>query len=391
MNPNPKGSAQSPAAPSGSPSAESPAVDPLSKLLQMQTAMAQGEHATAEESPVAPAKGAPEDGEQAAEAVPGEGAAAESAGAEQTDLSQEVPLEETDEERESREAAEAEAAAGGAPEGALPAELAELPDDVRAELFALAKEVADGTTSFGELKRGHKLIGKHAEEVERLQGEIETLKGQLEQGPARGDARPTEFKNLNEVVTREQQLEKVIDWCDDNPEGGEFNGQTFSVDDVKAARRKARDEIKYVLPGAKQQLQAQATFTKSQQQVRPQVLQQFPELKDPGHATTRAVNEMLTKVPMLKSMFVSPELAAMTWIEGEKVMKARAAAKKPGAKPTVQPKPGEIQRRKPVVGGGGGAARNTGGPSVAKAKEQIAREGSVGALANLMEAMEPPK
>jgi hypothetical protein len=395
MNPNSKGSAQSPAAPSGSPSAEAAAVDPMSRLLQMQSAMAQGEQATTENSPAAAAKAAPAGGEAPADAATGEEEAGDPADAGQADLSQSNP-DETEEEREAREAAEAEAS-GGAPEGALPAELAELPEDVREQLLAMAKEVADGSINFGDLKRGHKLAARHAEEVEQLRQENESLKQKLEAGTTTAPGGEAGlYKTVDDVVKREQQLQKVLDWCEDNPEGGEFNGQEFTAAEVKDARRKARDEIKYALPGRKEQLQQQAQqqaqFTKAQQQARGEVLKNFPALKDPDNTETQAVNKMLHEVPMLKTMFISPELAALTWLRGEQALRADLAKRGvQSPKSKVQsPRPGAVKTGRPSGGGGTAAPARTGaGPTVAKAKERIASERSVGALADLIGAMEP--
>lgn len=374
----------------------------MDKLLAMQTMMAGGGQPTTKDSPAAATEAVPEGGAEPASDAPGEDGAGGSADAGQTDLSQDLAVghqeEETAEERTAREEAEA-AAAGGAPEGALPAELADLPEDVRNELLALAAEVAEGKTSFGELKRGHKLIGKHAEEVQRLNEELDGYKAKLAEATAGNTSGPTLFKSVADVEARELKLQKVIDWCEDNADGGQNGDVEFTAAEVKQMRREARDELKYTLPAQKQKLQAaaqqQTQFTAQQTAARPQVLEQFPQLKDPQNPETRQVNEMLRKQPMLKAMFVSPELAALTWIRGEAAVRAELAKRSPNGKvqsPKANgqsPKAGAIPKGRPSGPGGSAAPARTNGVTVAKAKEQIAKERSVGGLANLMAAMEP--
>jgi hypothetical protein len=279
--------------------------------------------------------------------------------------------------------------------------LAELPDDVRAELLTLAREIAEGKTNFGEVKRGHKLIGKHTAEIEERDRKIESLQQQLAESKAQS---PTSnvgglFKSVAEVEKREEQLQGVLDWCEDNAEGGDSNGQSFSAEEVKQMRRQARDEMKK-LPGQKQQLQQQAEqqaqFTQQQQSARSEVFKLLPELKDPENPETQRVNEMITKMPMLKSMFVSPEMAALTWQLGEAALKERLAKRSGGrtgqaGKPTVQsPKPkvaGQVKTGRPASGAGTGAsARPAAGTTVASAKERIGNERSVGSLAGLIGA-----
>lgn len=375
----------------------------MERLLQMQTVLAGGEPAATTDSPTG-ATDAPQAEPEPGEETPPEGGTPSEAGegsvdAGQNDLSQGTEGTETTD-METAETA------------VLPAELAGLPEDVREQLLDIAREIAEGSTNFGELKRGHKLIAKHAEEMERLQGEVEGLRTQLAEAStaAAGDGR-TPFKSVKEVKERELRLRKLIDWCDDNPEGGEQNGQEFSAEDVKAARRAARDELNYQLPEIREQLQAheqrQAQFSQAQSAAKANVLKTFPELKDSENPEAQAVGNILSKQPWMKSAFVSPEIAALTWHLGEQALRERAKkrgiafganglpakAGVPGAARTPAkagtPNRPAVRTGRPASGGTAAGARPGGATSVAGAKERIEKEHSVAALAALYQAVEP--
>lgn len=264
-----------------------------------------------------------------------------------------------------------------------PEGLAQLPDDVRDEVIQVAKDVADGKFSFRDLKRGHKLIGKHAEEVERLTNEVETLRKQLNEQPA--PQTPSEslqsLKTVADVERRQRQLETVMDWCEDNPEGGTYNGQEFSQDDVRVARAAARTELRQ-MPQRRQQLEQQADFGRKQQAAKAQARKLFPHLSDADNSETQAVSALLESQPWLKNTFESPEIAALTWLRGQAAIKAELAKRNGQAQRPATQRPAT---NRPSTGGAGGKG-NTAGPSVASAKDRIGKERSVGALAELMAA-----
>jgi len=287
---------------------------------------------------------------------------------------------------------EAEGEAGAETATELPAELAELPDDVRGELLALAKEVAEGKTSFRDLKRGHKLIGKHAAELERLETENAELKRQVsatETQPAANNGAVVKLKTVAEVQKRTAQLEAVMDWCEDNPQGGEFNGQQFNADDVREARRAARAELRQ-LPVRERELQGQSQFAQRQTLAKAEAVKLFPHLADPDHAETQAVTKLLAASPWLKDVFLSPEVAALTYLRGQSAVKAdleRAKAKAGSAgERNLKVAATGVQKGRPASGGTAAGGKPAGGPTVKAARERIAKEGSVGALAELMGA-----
>ncbi len=368
-----------------------PSGNPLERLVQMQDELGRKPAGTTETkgSPESPAKTGDETGsEETAEVdeiVLSQSEQEQAQAAEQERLADKAAeLGITVEEVVAQEAAEKEAGPAQ-----LPAELAALPDDVRAELLAIAREVLEGKTSFREIKRGHKLISKHAEEVDRLNAENERLKtegGNTTTAPASLPESVSRLKTPDEIAKRQRKLEEIMDWCEDNAGGGESNGQSFSADDVKIARHAARDELR-LLPQRAAQLQNQAAFAGQQQKARGEALKMFPQLKNPEHAETKAVTELLEKAPWMRNVFASPEAAALTWLRGQAALKAELAKRTPAtARTPAATRAGEVPRARPSSGGSGASGKPAGGPTVAKAKERIGSERSVSALAALMEA-----
>jgi hypothetical protein len=269
--------------------------------------------------------------------------------------------------------------------------------DARKHLLEMAKAVANGDTSLGELKRGHKLTSQ----IEELKQEIEKLKdagaepGAPDGSRSTGPATVGKLKSVQEVEARIELAEKsaweLEKFLRRNPEGGVIGEQQYTVDQIEGAIEGWRAELK-ALPKRAAAIQQQQQFSDQQAQVKSRVLQQFPELADPEQATAKAVRQKIAAAPFLKQ-FASPEYAAMIWIEGERVLNARAAARnsangangKPGTVAPAKPA-GKVPLGKPHAAPGGSAPKVNGEVSVESALKSARTEGSRNSLARLLQA-----
>lgn len=284
---------------------------------------------------------------------------------------------------------------GGNANAQMPAQLAALEDDVREQFLDLAQDVADGRVNLGDVKRGHRLALQFAGEREQLESQITTLREQLgERGPTgAGGTMPEAIARLgtaHDVEARIDQVQSILDWCQDNPEGGDFgngeNRQSFSAEQVRDIRNDARREMR-LLPKRAEQLNVQAQFAQSQRQARQNAVKLFPFLSDRNNADTKLVSALLES-PMgsqMKRMFLSPEIAALTWVKGQAALKALV---KGNGKAPVPNGRGPVPKGRPAAGGtSAGAQPGKGGPTLKSAKEHIQRDGSVGALAGLLDVV----
>lgn len=283
-----------------------------------------------------------------------------------------------------------EGAAGAAP---YPQQLLALDEDVREQVLDLAQDIADGVVNLGEIKRGHRLALDFAAERNRLNSENQALREQVQNGGNR-NGQPV-LNTPDQVQARIDQLQDILDWCEENPDGGDFgngdNAKSFNAEEVRAIRRDTNKELRRLpaqLQAAQQQAAQAQQFAQSQRQARTQAEKLFPFLTDRNNAETKQVRALLES-PMgalIKRQFLSPETAALTWIRGQAAMR-NAVKNKNGAGANANGR-GGVQRGRPASGGtSAGAQPGRGGPSLKTAKEGIQRDGSVGALAQFMDVV----
>lgn len=232
----------------------------------------------------------------------------------------------------------------------LPPELAGLPEDIRTQLLELAKEVADGKTSFGQLKRGHKL----QDEIQELQKQLEDARKTPVANVAEGKLHP-EVAKLNsesEIANKRAELKQLVKECRLHANGYTTeDGNEIPPERVRMIQADAENKLDD-LQDRSLQLQ-QTNWVKGEQaKVEQQVRQHGPEFFDEktplGLRFKSLVNDpLLAQLP-------NRHFAAACYAMGEQVLLARvqkpaAAAAKPVAKP------GAVQKAKPAMSGGGGA------------------------------------
>lgn len=242
-----------------------------------------------------------------------------------------------------------------------------LEPDVRAKAIELAKELQAQGLSVGEVKRIGKLLHDKGEMESRLGQQIEALNAKIEELQAGGQAaeanpaipmppKVAALKNPAEIERRELHLQSVLDFCEDNPDGGEINGQSFTAEDVKSIRRDARTELRW-LPKRGQQLQQAQQFQQVQQQAREQTVKDFPALQDPENPDTKLARQLVSTDPQLAGR-PNADYLALALATGHRLLQADLAKRKAPANGT---KPAGGQRTRPVASSGGAAVPRANG------------------------------
>lgn len=347
----------SPAATTGGQNGAAPSAE--SKLLEMLTR--QDGNPTDKTSP-APADAPDTAPEATTETPPPEGA----------DGQNDLPAEETSEQTDLSQT-----------QAALPPELAALPDDVRAELLAMAKDVADGKTSFGELKRGHKLTEKFAAQLAELKAKLETREPATAEPPA--SSLPQEVKaqrTLAELKRYEDSVQEAFDFCVDNPEGGTFRGREYSPEEVKQAKTALRSQLR-AIPQRAQQIQQAEQVRQQRAQASSAFAKDFPAWNDPENADARLARQLLQD-PRFESD-VNADYIAFAIARGHRELQAELAARKNGKPATKPAATNGVPRGKPAVAPAAAAPR----PGTVNVKQVLAKarsERSSDALAELIGA-----
>lgn len=243
--------------------------------------------------------------------------------------------------------------------------LAGLEADVRERAIELARELKAGGLTVGEVKRIGKLLHQKGETESQFRQQIEGLQQEIEQ--LKSSATPAEdaaavpmpakvaaLKNPREIEQREFKVQSVLDWCEDNPDGGELNGQTFSADEVKAIRRDARQELRW-LPRRQQQLEQQAQLRQQQQAVRSQTLKDFPVLNDPENPDTQLARRLMSTDPQLAQR-PNADYLALALAMGHRLLQADLQKRKAPAAAKPAAAANGLPRAKPAANGGASAA-----------------------------------
>ena len=257
----------------------------------------------------------------------------------------------------------------------LDAALNDLTPAMRKHVVEVSKLLGD-TVKPGELPRiGQLLSERHqlAETVATLTRERDEALQKAEAGGTPASATGTvalpenvaKLKSIGEVraraVTARDSIRAIEDFLEENPEGGEVGGRTYSKKEMVQLKRQWQDELE-ALPQRQEQLQQTERFTQAQAQTRRQVLADYPWLNDPQHPVTSKIADAIKAVPLLKTT-VAPEYWAAVLIRGKQAMDAELAQRKTkgnGGSPAVTPgvKPvGKVPARNPHAGGGGATAQ----------------------------------
>lgn len=317
-----------------------------------------------------------------------------------------LPPAETPTEEETSAEADDSQIPNDSPAAEIEAAMDGLDESQRSQLLDMLKDVKEGKANWGDLKRGHKLIGQYAEQLNELKEQIAQLTADKEVEAtvtptatnAPLPAKLASLKTLEQVQERMDlavgHAEALQDFLDENP--GDAN-TVYTIGDQELTRKQLierkqswRAEAK-ALPKRYQEIQGQQQFTQAQAEARKQSFTDFPWLKDPEHPEAKTIAQTLKDVPSLKNT-LTPEYWAAVYQRGMKAMQAELAARKNGGahgvtRPTTRPT-GKVPLGKPHSGGANGAARPaaatvTGGPA---ALARVKNEGSADSFAALLEA-----
>lgn len=227
-------------------------------------------------------------------------------------------------------------------------------------------------------------------------GEIAELKQQLA-GRAPTVVAPTPenpLANVDDPRVLQGELDQalnILDWCDQNPEGGtiELNGadgkpvtQEVSKEEMLAAKARANRMINQHVPQRMQFLQGRQEFVARAQE-------DYPDLLKPGTQDHSDYQALLSHWPELKR-FLDPEIIAGRYLRGLKAELAAKAEKNGKGKPAAQPqkKPATVLApsapRQPAAAMPAGAPKND--AAKAEAKKQATKAGTPDAAARYFDA-----
>lgn len=278
--------------------------------------------------------------------------------------------------------------------------LGSLNEDGRKSLIELAKFVQEGG-SLGDLKRGHKLL----REVAELREDFEKRKAEFaakqnEAAPAAMAAPQVLPQNvaamtsLQQLEAAEAETQTAYDWCDDNPQGGEFQGKEYSADQVTRAKQALRTELR-AIPLRRKQIEQQHATVAAQRQSRQMLEQRLPQYFTPDNPMWKKATELIRSESVL-SNHPNRDYIALALIRGDaELTKEAASAARPAnglspAKPAMAAAPaartGKAPLGKPHTANGSAPARSNGSISIAAAREALNKDGSRDSFANFLNA-----
>lgn len=235
-----------------------------------------------------------------------------------------------------------------------------LNDDARATLVELAKEIAEGKTSLGKLKQGHrnerKLLDRLAELEAKLDGQTETVEA-IAPSSVKLPEEVAKLKDCNEIKAREQkarqairQLERTLRTATDG-DGNYLVGETaYSADQIDRAIEVWQDELD-ALPERSQQLQQQSAMQAQRREFRQVFEKDYPWVKDQDSPQNQAIKEVIRRFPQFKQS-AAPEYFAYVWHLGEKAAEAERVGRQNGhlTKPVATKSVGKVPAAKPHSG-----------------------------------------
>lgn len=176
------------------------------------------------------------------------------------------------------------------------AEAGEEPGDDEA-LDALARE-RKWPQSY--LRRIKKLTAAKRETESAAQAEVSRLQAELEELKANPEAAKAVVTDVEQGLTGEiATLERVLDFVDDNPDGGRTaDGREWSREELRAERRKAERALREKEVELLEMRKVRAAKAREIETLLPQ---RHPALKDRTSDHARAVDQFLRQYPVLKA------------------------------------------------------------------------------------------
>jgi hypothetical protein len=168
------------------------------------------------------------------------------------------------------------------------------------------------------------------ERAERAEADLTTLKKQLETQGAQPPVRVEDpqnplagIYNVEDLDSTQAQLEKLEEWCINNPQGGHMqlaDGKTEFVDETKA-RSWQSDAAKLLRRGIPERRQ----FIANHAQVVQNISKEFPDFYKPGTELNTFVVNSVKALPQLTKYSDWPEILADAYV-GRKTRAAQKVA-----------------------------------------------------------------
>lgn len=262
------------------------------------------------------------------------------------------------------------------------------------------QEGADNT-QIGVEKRIGKLIAKQRqaeadiEQLRRENAELRNKPATAQEPTPDQEANPfsktvTDGKTLSEA---KRYAYDFREFCEDNPDGGTFNGKEYTGEETNRGRRAAQRALDIELPAREKQLVQQQQVFQKRDQLAQGMKQSFPDLYDRENPIGQAA-EAWRNDPRLAAMPERDIAAAALAIGMAELHRRAAAAKKPangngngnGQRPNTTVKSGL-----PPKPGAGGNRQPFNKTALAKADARLlADPRSKDAFADVLEGMGPP-
>ena len=229
------------------------------------------------------------------------------------------------------------------------------------------------------------------EELEANEGEIKTLKEQLEEAGEKGDTPPPavsdpsnpfrHLKTAKEIQREELKTESVLDWCDDHPDGAlvsEKDGteSEYTAEDVREIRKKARKALSRQLP-------EQREWINEHNATEPYADEAFPWWKDKASSEYQAAVAVMKEFPEVMR-FSGYKVSVGDLVEGMKLRLNKQQAAKGKGKKKAPPKAPE----QPSAPAAEPAPVDATAVRSASARQRLNETGSVDDLVEIMKAYE---
>ena len=197
------------------------------------------------------------------------------------------------------------------------------PDDESGQSRGVQKRI-------DKLTRRYKEAEQDAESYRTRLGELESEMASMKEGES---VPATDNPYSNKTTARdlekaEEEAEDWIEWCEDNPDGGDRDGREYDLDDVRQIRKAARKALRSFIPKQKDHIKAVRHYE-------PIAHDMYPFWKKPVSAEFKVAQEFVQAVPAIKR-FPDYKVIVGDYLYG-RYMREQAVKKKSSPAPKKAP------------------------------------------------------
>jgi hypothetical protein len=183
-----------------------------------------------------------------------------------------------------------------------------------------------------KLTRRYKEAEQDADSYRTKLGELESEVANLKEGQSES-APVSENPYSNKTTARElekaeEEAEDWIEWCEDNPDGGDREGREYDLDEVRQIRKAARKALRSYIPNQKDHIKAARHYE-------PIANDMYPFWKKPVSAEFKVAQEFVQAVPAIKR-FPDYKVIVGDYLYG-RYMREQAVKKKSSPEPKKAP------------------------------------------------------